>query len=61
VGAPSDANSDWWVWVRDSQNVSSGRVSGDRPENGPGFWDRVDVDARLAELSRNEDLSRYIL
>src|SRR5262245_34803143 len=38
VGAPNDPGSDWWVWVRDPQNVSAGRVSGDLPETGPGFW-----------------------
>jgi beta-galactosidase len=48
VGAPDDQNSDWWVWVRDPQNITSHRVSGDLPETGPGFYDRFDADARLA-------------
>jgi beta-glucosidase/6-phospho-beta-glucosidase/beta-galactosidase len=61
VGAPNDANSDWWVWVRDPQNVSSGRVSGDLPENGPGFWDRVDVDARLARTGLRNNALRLSL
>lgn len=48
LGAPNDTNTDWWVWVRDPQNLVQGRVSGDLPETGPGFWNRFDADARLA-------------
>src|SRR5262249_14782900 len=48
VGAPNDTNTDWWVWVRDADNVTSHRVSGDLPETGPGFYDRYARDARLA-------------
>jgi beta-glucosidase/6-phospho-beta-glucosidase/beta-galactosidase len=48
VGAPSDENTDWWVWVRDAENVGSGRVSGDLPEDGPGFYGLFRRDARLA-------------
>jgi beta-glucosidase/6-phospho-beta-glucosidase/beta-galactosidase len=48
VGAPTDAGSDWWVWVRDPANIADGRVSGDLPEAGPGFYDLFDTDARLA-------------
>jgi beta-glucosidase/6-phospho-beta-glucosidase/beta-galactosidase len=48
LGAPNDPNTDWWVWVRDPANLGSGRVSGDLPEAGPGFWERAAVDARLA-------------
>jgi beta-glucosidase/6-phospho-beta-glucosidase/beta-galactosidase len=47
VGAPSDPNTDWWVWVRDAGNVGT-RVSGDLPENGPGFYNLFDTDARAA-------------
>ncbi len=36
--ANSDQGSDWWSWVRDAQNISTGHVSGDLPENGPGGW-----------------------
>jgi beta-glucosidase/6-phospho-beta-glucosidase/beta-galactosidase len=46
AGAPSDPNSDWWTWVRDPSNVAQKVVSGDLPEQGPGFWTgyREDVD-----------------
>jgi beta-galactosidase len=47
VGAPTDTGTDWWVWVRDPGNVGT-RVSGDLPENGPGFYKLFDGDARLA-------------
>ena len=47
VGAPTDQNTDWWVWVRDPQNIGT-RVSGDLPEAGPGFYNLFDGDARLA-------------
>jgi beta-glucosidase/6-phospho-beta-glucosidase/beta-galactosidase len=48
VGAPNDATTDWWVWSHDPDNVTAGRVSGDLPEGGPGFWELFDADARLA-------------
>ena len=40
MGLPGDEdpNSDWWVWVHDRDNIASGLVSGDLPENGPGYW-----------------------
>jgi beta-glucosidase/6-phospho-beta-glucosidase/beta-galactosidase len=55
VGAPNDQGTDWWVWVHDAQNVAEGRVSGDLPETGPGFYELYDRDARLArrELKNN--------
>jgi beta-glucosidase/6-phospho-beta-glucosidase/beta-galactosidase len=48
LGAPTDERSDWWVWAHDAANIESGRVSGDLPEAGPGFYDRYEDDARLA-------------
>jgi beta-glucosidase/6-phospho-beta-glucosidase/beta-galactosidase len=47
LGAPNDEGTDWWAWVRDAENVAGGRVSGDLPEDGPGFWTRYEEDARL--------------
>jgi beta-galactosidase len=38
--AHDDTGTDWWVWAHDPDNISSGRVSGDLPENGPAFYDR---------------------
>ena len=46
-GAPNDEGTDWWVWVRDPQNLAAGRVSGDLPEAGPGFWRFYQRDAKL--------------
>src|SRR5438552_11231353 len=45
VGAPNDENTDWWVWVRDADNIAHHRVSGDLPETGPGFYDLYARDA----------------
>ncbi|QIJ32826.1 beta-galactosidase BgaS [Acidianus brierleyi] len=38
-----DPNSDWFVWVHDKENISSGLVSGDLPENGPAYWHNYKV------------------
>jgi len=46
--ADDDVNSDWWVWVRDSQNIANGWVSGELPENGPGSYALYQEDAKLA-------------
>ena len=35
----NDTGSDWWVWAHDAANIAAHRVSGDLPEDGPGFWD----------------------
>ncbi|MGC9071291.1 MAG: beta-galactosidase BgaS [Acidilobus sp.] len=35
-----DPKSDWFVWVHDPENIAAGLVSGDFPENGPGYWVR---------------------
>src|SRR5438477_2165053 len=48
VGAPTDTNTDWWVWAHDATNIGDGRVSGDEPETGPGFYGLYADDARLA-------------
>ena len=42
MGLPGseDPNSDWWVWVHDPENIAAGLVSGDLPEDGPGYWHR---------------------
>jgi Beta-glucosidase/6-phospho-beta-glucosidase/beta-galactosidase len=40
MGTPGseDPNSDWYACVHDWENIASGLVSGDLPENGPGYW-----------------------
>lgn len=48
VPVNGDPGSDWWVWTRDPFNVTSGHVTGDLPEDGPGFWDRFQGDLKLA-------------
>src|SRR5262245_56415364 len=50
-GTPNnaDAGSDWWVWSHDPDNVTNGVVSGDLPENGPGFYNLFADDIRHAQ------------
>jgi beta-galactosidase len=38
-----DSNSDWYAWVHDQENISAGLVSGDLPENGPGYWNNYKI------------------
>ncbi len=46
--------SDWWAWVHDAENRRRGWVSGDLPEDGPGFWELYPRDLKLArELGCN--------
>jgi beta-galactosidase len=44
-----DPNSDWYVWLHDEKNIESKIVSGDLPENGPGYWDLYEIDHGWAE------------
>ncbi len=44
-----DPNNDWWVWVHDEENIIAGLISGDFPENGPGYWRLFKQDHDLAE------------
>ena len=47
-GENSDG-SDWWTWVHDAENKQRKWVSGDFPEDGPGFWELYKVDFKLAK------------
>lgn len=50
MGLPgSEIESDWWVWVHDKENIFSGLVSGDLPENGPAYWHLYKKDHDIAE------------
>ncbi len=44
-----DPNSDWYVWLHDKTNIERGMVSGDLPENGPGYWDLFRRDHSLGK------------
>jgi beta-glucosidase/6-phospho-beta-glucosidase/beta-galactosidase len=59
VGAPNDPGTDWWVWVRDPANIAAGRVTGDLPEAGPGFYDQFPRDARLARRGLRNNALRF--
>jgi beta-galactosidase len=49
IPGSEDPNSDWWIWVHDPENIAAGLVSGDLPENGPGYWNLYKNDHDLAE------------
>lgn len=38
-----DKNSDWWKWVHNKDNIRTGIVSGDLPENGIAYWDKYEM------------------
>jgi beta-galactosidase len=47
-GEPS-RNTDWFKWVTDEKNIIEKRVSGDSPEDGPGFWELFPNDFSLVK------------
>ncbi|MEM2179501.1 MAG: beta-galactosidase BgaS [Nitrososphaeria archaeon] len=53
MGEPSgkgvDKNTDWFIWVHDTHNIERRIVSGDLPENGPGYWHFYENDHQLAK------------
>lgn len=58
AGRNVDANTDWYVWVHDAENMRRGIVSGDMPENGIDYWSLY---ARDHELARRLGLNAYRL
>jgi len=57
-GRDTDPTSDWWSWVHDKGNIASGIVSGEMPENGPGFWSKYAADVKLARAGLGANLFR---
>lgn len=57
-GRDIDPTSDWWAWVHDKGNIASGTVSGEMPENGPGFWSKYEADIKLARSGLGANLFR---
>jgi beta-glucosidase/6-phospho-beta-glucosidase/beta-galactosidase len=57
-GRDTDPTSDWWAWVHDSGNIASNKVSGEMPENGPGFWSKYAADIKLARGGLGANLFR---
>lgn len=49
MGLPgSEFESDWVIWLKDEENINSGIVSGDKPEDGPGYWHLFEEDHERA-------------
>ena len=57
-GRNLNANSDWWLWTHDADNIAGGVVTDDRPEDGPGFWASYKRDVRLAARNLNQKAFR---
>ena len=53
-----NTNTDWWHWVRDSENIASRLVSGDLPEHGVNYLELYRLDH---ELARDMGLDIYRL
>lgn len=49
TGKNIDPNTDWYVWVHDSQNIRKGIVSGDLPEKGVDYWSLYKQDHAIAK------------
>ncbi|MEM3577266.1 MAG: beta-galactosidase BgaS [Candidatus Bathyarchaeia archaeon] len=58
TGQNVDANTDWYVWVHDAENIRRGVVSGDLPENGIDYWSLY---AKDHDLARRLGLNAYRL
>jgi beta-galactosidase len=56
AGRSVDANTDWFVWVYDAENIRRGLVSGDLPENGVDYWSLYNKDH---EAARKLGLNAY--
>ncbi len=57
-GRDTDPTSDWWAWTHDRGNIEREIVSGDLPENGPGFWSKYEADIKLARSGLGANLFR---
>ncbi|MFN3284544.1 MAG: family 1 glycosylhydrolase, partial [Pseudothermotoga sp.] len=59
-----DPNTDWFVWVREPENLITGAVSGHLPEYGVGYWNnypllhQLAVDFGMNALRTNVEWSR---
>lgn len=49
TGKNIDPNTDWYVWVHDTNNIQRGIVSGDLPENGVNYWNLYNKDHDIAK------------
>lgn len=46
-------NTDWYEWANSAEVIREGLVSGDRPQDGDGFWDLYREDMKLARSLGN--------
>jgi beta-galactosidase len=57
-GRDVDAETDWWAWSHDADNIEQGRVSGDKVEQGPGSYRLYRTDLRLARTKLHNNAVR---
>ncbi len=56
MGSSNEGNfdgTDWYEWANSPQIIKEGIVSGDRPQEGDGFWDTYQEDLKLARSLGN--------
>ncbi|MFL5887392.1 MAG: family 1 glycosylhydrolase [Thermoleophilaceae bacterium] len=58
-GRNVDCNSDWYAWTHNAANLASGRVSADKPEQGPGEYALFRQDARLVRHNLRSNAFRF--
>ncbi len=57
----SDFNqTDWYEWANSEQIIKEGLVSGDKPQNGDGFWDLYEDDMKRAKSLGNNSIRMSI-
>ncbi len=63
MGSSKDSNfekTDWYEWANNEQIIKDGLVSGDKPQDGDGFWDLYEEDMRRARSLGNNAIRMSI-
>ncbi len=63
MGSSDSANfekTDWYEWANGEQIIKKGLVSGDKPQDGDGFWDLYEEDLRRAKSLGNNSIRMSI-
>jgi beta-galactosidase len=58
--ASNFGGTDWFEWTNSEEIIKEGLVSGDKPQEGDGFWDLYEEDMRLAKSLGNDSLRMSI-
>lgn len=63
MGSSKDSNfekTDWYEWANNEQIIKDGLVSGDKPQDGDGFWDLYEEDMKRARSLGNNAIRMSI-